>query len=173
MFDYERLKISVAEHLFKILRMYKKDDVHFFIQRWLDILRTYTDMENFVGFEPALPILPHLVPRAHAVLIVPTYNNHLPHIPGLSIFPMFPYRIMLQHTNITCNNSMEFLMLYLELTGVDFIGFTKRHYQEESWKSELRQRFPGLKIYGSRSYACFLRKVKVYRQRNSICPRRF
>jgi hypothetical protein len=165
MFDFERCKVLVMEHFFKALVPYKKpEETHFFIQRWLDILQSYTETKNFVGFHPSLPILSRLVPKANAVLVTPTYYKK-PHIGGglVSIIPRYLYSVNLQHRNIYCDAGLEFLMLYLEMTGIKLVGFYKNvSYQEEEWIRQLREKFPDLKIYGSASITSFLRKANTH-----------
>lgn len=163
MFDFHRLKARICEYYFKKFRLYNSiDSTKFFIQRWLDVLHSYTKLNNFVGFNPTLPVLLHIAPQARAVLIVPTFdklpNYKVPHF--VTIFPVYPYRIVLQHTNIYCDQGLEFLILYLELTGIKLVGLYKI-FQEEKYTHELQKKFPDIDIYGTHSYSSFIRQVKL------------
>lgn len=161
MFDFERLHHLIVEHYFKVFRLYTKQDLsQLFIQRWIELLLMYSKLKHFIVFEPTLPVLSHLKPFARAVLVTPNYYT-FPHYipPHTSLFPYCPYRIKFQHTDEFCQNSLEFLHLYLEMTDIRLVGFYQMSYKEQELITELQQKYPGILVYGSNSYPSFKRVV--------------
>lgn len=162
MFDFERQKQLVAEHYFKIFRSYKKpNEMKYFIQRWLAIIKTYCDEKGFITFDPDPPVFQRLVPRANAVAVV--YNTiamekcFVP--PQVSVIPYFPYRVILEHDTKQCSEQLEFLKLYLELTDIRLVGFHGLFFNEVRVISELQKQLPHLEIYGSKSFENFKRRA--------------
>lgn len=152
-----RIKVQIAEHYFKLFRQYNKmDEIRFFIQRWITIVETYAKVPHFVAFDPPVPVLNRLVPDAKGVVLVSFNYSKVPKLPRFtSVFPYYPFRIKLEHTDESCKIGLEFLHLYLELTGIRFLCVYELWYQRDKIIKELQERHPHLKIYTMPSYKSF------------------
>lgn len=152
---------QIQESLFKVLKCYgKSDETRLFIKKWLQMLYCYTSDRDFITFEPNPPVLSTLVPNAVAIMVIPYSSSKIPfRFRYLSIFPLFPFRIQMKHTDMPCQNQSDFLKLYIKLSGIRMIGFHSMTFQERSISEQLKKEFPYLKIYLSRSIYDFKRKL--------------
>lgn len=162
MFDFERLKVIVAEHYFKVFRLYNKpEQMGFFIRRWCELIHTYSKSHGFISFDPTVPVLNKLVPGAKAIILVPFPNtsiNYLPH--RTSVFPYYPFKVKKEIKDETCQIGLEFFHLYLELTGIRIVCIYNMRYQEDKIASELQEIYPDIELYGRGAYSSFTRKVQ-------------
>lgn len=164
MFDFQRLQVHVQEYYIKLFRPYNKpEETTYFIKRWLDLIRSYSTSKDFLSFDPTTPVLTRLKPKAKAVILIPFPNVQVHfHLPYTSVFPYFPFRIKKETHDETCNIGLEFLLLYLELTGIKTVCLYKMYScQEEKIVEELQEKFPDIEIYGKGSYDCFKKKVFI------------
>lgn len=170
----DRLQVQIAEHYFRLFRRYDKmDQVRFFIQRWIDVVQTYSKIPHFVAFDPPVPALNRLVSRARGVVLVPFNNSKVRRLPRFtSVFPYYPFRIKLEHTDECCKIGLEFFHLYLELTDIRFVCVYKMWYQQDKIIRELREKHPHVKIYTTASYKSFCAVMSNSLTRDSKSPRR-
>lgn len=164
MFDLQRNHSIIAEQYYKVLHSYHdKAQLSKFIQRWMDLLAMYSSQANFLYFEPSVPRLHRLVPQAVGLLIVSFSNTIVPHgLQGVSIIPLYPFRICYNLNTECSRDGMEMVRLYLQLTRVQLVGFYKISFAFQKLIPELQQDFPYLQIYGSSSFASF----------RSVCQRK-
>lgn len=157
MFDLERHKILIGEHFFKLFHSYRKPELaQKFIRRWLELLKVYSELPNFVSFGDRAPVLKRLQPNARAVLIVPFENTiHYFHNPRVSVFPLYPFRVQLTHKGICCKEGLELLLIYLEMTGIRLIGF----YDVVNYK-KIMESLPRATCYPPALFKYFCSKVK-------------
>lgn len=157
--DFAALKLLIVEHYFKVFRCYAKQDIYqLFIQRWLELLFMYCNLKHFVNFEPSVPVLRHLSPSATAILITPNYYMRPQYTPPyMSVFPYSPYRIVFEHKDEFCQNSLEFLHLYLDITDIRLVGFYQMSYKEHEIIADLQKKYPDIVLYGSKSFNSFKR----------------
>lgn len=162
MFDFQRLQIHIQEYYTKLFRPYNKpEETTYFIKRWLDLIRSYSTSKDFLSFDPTTPVLNRLKPKAKAVIVTsfPNVQVHF-HLPFTSVFPYYPFRIKKETHDETCGIGLEFLLLYLELTGIKTVCLYKMYScQEDKIVDELQEKFPNIQIYGKGSYDCFKQKV--------------
>lgn len=160
MFDFERVQLLVREHYFKLFRCYDKpEEIGYFVRRWLDLVRSYSSSKDFVAFDPKVPVLTRLVPRATSVILVP-FPNVKVHwgLPSTSVFPYFPFRVRKDTHDVCCRAGLELFLLYLELTGIRTVCLFRLYPgQEDKIVEELQQKYPDIKVYGKGSYDCFKR----------------
>lgn len=163
MFDFERVQLQIREYYFKLFRHYNKpEEIRYFVQRWLDIIRSYSEHKEFIAFDPPLPVLKRLVPRAQAVILVPFPNIQvrLRLGPYTSIFPYFPFRVKKVLHDETCRTELQFFNLYLDITGIRTVClYNFFHHQERNIMVELQKNYPDIEVYGKGSYDCFMRKI--------------
>lgn len=161
MFDLDRVKFYIAEEFLKRFRNRSKLRlVKRFIQRWLELLHTYSRIPDFVGFDSPAPILNLLVPRPTAVLIVPFDNCSEFIIPNVSVFPLYPFRVNLTYKSFCCREGLELLSMYLKITNVSIVGIRGIHNHRKIFKS-LKQKFPHLLCYPPALIVFFWRMIKV------------
>ena len=112
MFDFDRLQLYVQDHYFRLFRFYNKpDETKYFIKRWLEFLRSYSELKEFVSFDR--PVLKRLVPRAKAVILIMFPNVPIVlNSPFLSVFPYRPFRVKLETRDICPDVGLEFLHMY-------------------------------------------------------------
>lgn len=173
MFDFNRVQQQVHEYYFKLFRHYNKPDAtDYFIKRWLDLIRSYSVAKDFIAFDPTLPVLHRLVPRPRALVLVPFPNVQVSWGPHISVFPYYPLRVKKERHDVTCHAGLEFLHLYLELTGLRTLClYNFFPGQERRIVAELQDTYPGIRIYGKGSYDSFLRTTRFGRG-DSKCPSR-
>lgn len=161
MYDLERYKPTIAEFYIKVLHTYNKPELlRQFIEHWINILSTFVIKENFVTFEPTVPILKDLVPNARAVLVQTFPNKVVYGNPHISVIALFPFRVRYKHTTRCCSEGFEMLRFYLEITGIKIVGFHKvQNYDKLS--EQLRQCIPNLQIYGPRSISSFFKIARL------------
>lgn len=170
----DRLQVQIAEHYFKLFRRYNKmDEIQFFIRRWIDVVQTYSKLPHFVAFDPPVPVLTRLVSMANGVVLVPFNYSKVPKLPKFtSVFPYYPFRIKLEHTDESCKIGLEFFHLYLELTDIRFVCVYELWYQQDKITKELRERHPHIKIYTTASYKSFCAIMLNPLTRDSKFPHR-
>lgn len=133
----------------------------FFIKRWCELIHTYSKMNGFLSFDPTVPVLSRLVPQAKAIILVPFPNTCINYIPPrTSVFPYYPFKVKKETRDETCQIGLEFLHLYLDLTGIRIIYIHDMRYQEDKIASELQDKYPDIELYGKGAYSCFRRKVQ-------------
>lgn len=163
MFDFERAKPLIAEHFFKVLRTSEKtEDIQSFITRYLNWINSYCQQDGgFIGFDPSLPVPHHLVFRAQALLIVPFSNSKPSYVPPhTSVFPLYPFRVVLQKDNAPCEDSLTFLTLYLEIMDIRLVGlYRMKMHQQAKITAHLKETFPDIEVYGSNSFSYFKQRV--------------
>lgn len=171
-FQDDRLQVQIAEHYFRLFRRYNKmDETRFFIQRWIDVVQSFSKVPHFVAFDPPVPVLSRLVFGAKGVILVPFNNSKLPRLPRFtSIFPYYPFRIKLEHTDESCKIGLEFFHLYLELTDIRLVCVYKMWFQQDKIINELRERHPHIKIYTTASYKSFCTIMSNSLTRDSKFP---
>ena len=172
MFDFHRLQVRIHDHYFRLFRSYNKpEEASYFIKRWLELLRSHYEAKDFVSFDPPA-FLNRLVPKAKAVLLVKYPNVPLTYrSPFLSVFPYYPFRVKKETRDISCYTGLEFLHLYLELTGIRIICLYKIDFREElKIVSELQERYPDIKIYGKGTFDCFKKRLSKLSSGNLKCP---
>lgn len=153
MFDVDRHRLTIAECYFRLFRD-RKDDAQAFYQRWIDLLVMYAHMPRFVSFDPPVPLLHRLVPRAIAVVVVPFPNTRVPmSLRGVSIFPLYMFRVNYTSHMECCSEGKEFLHMYLQMSGIRLVGaFKVRHAH---LFTHLEETVPGVKCYGASSFNSF------------------
>lgn len=158
MFDIQVAQSVAADYYFRVLRYCEKtDQLQHFIDRWLQILHTYSQLDRFVGFETRVPLLNNIQPHAVGLLIVPFQTRY--RLTNISIIPLYPFRVRLEHKNVCCREGIEMIRLYLQLVDVEYIGFLNVSYID-NYVRELRHICPRVKIYGPDSYAVFKQKCR-------------
>lgn len=162
MFDFERFKVIVAEHYFKVFQLYNKpEQMGFFIRRWCELIHTYSKSKGFISFDPTVPVLSKLVPGAKAILMVPFPNTRINYLPRrTSVFPYYPFKVKKEIKDETCQIGLEFFHLYLELTGIRIVCIYDMRYQEDKIASELQDTYPDIELYGRGAYSSFRSKVQ-------------
>lgn len=145
--------VQIRDYFMKTFNRYRKpEETKYFIQQWLTALESYASEEGYIAFEPNPPILSKLVPNAIAVLVVPHFLTNVPfRFRHVSIFPIIPYRVKMKHTERPCTPQVEFLKLYLHLTGIRVVGFYKMSYYEKSVLPELPPVDVYLSVYNFKS----------------------
>lgn len=173
-FRDDRLEVQIAEHYFRLFRRYDKmDETRFFVKRWIDVIHSYSKMPRFVAFDPPVPVLNRLVSGAQGVILVPFNNSKVPRLPRFaSVFPYYPFRIKLEHTDESCKIGLEFFHLYLEMTDIRFVCVYKMWYQQDKIIKELHEKHPCVKIYTTTSYKSFCSVILNSLTRDSKFPRR-
>lgn len=162
MFDFQRLRIHIQEYYAKLFRPYNKpEETAYFIKRWLDIIRSYSTSKDFLSFDPTTPVLNRLKPKAKAVIVTSFPNVQLPfRLPFTSVFPFYPFRVKKEIYDEKCNIGLEFLVLYLELTGIKTVCLYNMYSRLENMiADDLQKKFPDIEIYGKGSYDSFKKKV--------------
>lgn len=157
MSDFDRLKLDIAEHYFKLLRPYDKmDKTRLFISRWLDVVKTYSKLPDFIAFDPTLPVLNRIVPRAKGVVLVPYPSIKVSRLPQYtSVFPYYPFRVKLEHKDESCKIGLEFFRMYLDITGIRIVCIYRMWYKEKEIVAELQETYPDIKIYTTDCYGSF------------------
>lgn len=161
MFDIQVAKSVVSESYFQVLRHCDKPDLlQHFIERWLEILKNYSGIPAFIAFESRVPLLNQIVPHAVGLLVV-SFDNDVRRLDDISVIPLYPFRVKLQYNNICCREGIEMIHLYLQLTGIRYVGF---HYKVREFANrpmrELSSTFPDVTVYGPDSYKTFLEKCR-------------
>ncbi|GBM82397.1 hypothetical protein AVEN_84825-1 [Araneus ventricosus] len=156
MFDIETSKKVGTDYFYKRLCSYgKKESLENLIRRWVRLLEDYSQYEHFITFEPKLHLL-QLKPRAVGVLFVPfpITKISLSYHP-ISVIPLYPSRVKLKYSPISCKEGFEILHLYFDLTDIQIIGFFKiPNYLYLI--SELKKGYPNAHIYDRLSFSSFL-----------------
>ncbi|GIY77307.1 uncharacterized protein CDAR_422831 [Caerostris darwini] len=161
MFDLQVAKLFVADYYFKMFHRYSKPDIlKKFIEKWNQLLEIYSRRQDFITFEPSIPILKGLKRRAKGIVIVPFPNTKLP-IPcnQISVFPLYPFRIQTAYNRFCCKEGLEVLYLYLDLTEIQYICFY-RVPQAAALTIDLQDRYPQICIYGPQSLKTFFTVCK-------------
>lgn len=164
MFDFGRVQLLIQEHYYRLFRGCEKpEETGYFIKRWLDLVRSHSTSPDFLSFDPTIPVLTRLVPKANTLIVVPFPNVKVGWgLPRTSVFPYFPFRIRKENNDVVCRAGLEFLHLYLELTGIRVVCLYRLYRgQEDRIADELQQKHPGLKVYGKGSYDSFKRIAVV------------
>lgn len=164
MFDFERVQLLIREHYYRLFRgCQKPEETGYFIKRWLDLVRSYSTSSDFLSFDPTVPVLTRLVPKAKTVIVVPFPNVKVYWgLPSTSVFPFFPFRVRKETNDVACRAGLEFLHLYLELTGIRVVCLYRLYPgQEDKIAEELQQKHPDVKVYGKGSYDSFKRIAVV------------
>lgn len=160
MFDFEQFKFIVRAYYFKLFRFYNKtDETLYFIKRWTEVVRSYSDLDDFISFDPPTPILNRLVSEPIAVTIVPHSYTRISRVPPrTSIFPYCQFVVKRKLNDSRCK-SLEFLHLYLELTGIRIVSLFNIYYDEDKIIKELQEKYKNIQVYGNKVYNCFYRRI--------------
>lgn len=168
MFDLERHKTVIGEHFFKALHHFgKPEGTEAFVRNWLELLSLYSNMDRFLSFEPKIPVIQRLVPRAVAVLVVAFENTVTPHLgDGVSVFPLYPFLVRLDYRNFCCREGFDMLVRYLELSEIQLVAVHRSIANPEKWIRELKSKIPKLQVYGPRSVFTFVKVARLRRRRD-------
>lgn len=127
MFELQRIKLPVSEFFLKVFKNHfkEKELIEKFIFEWLTALDEYSKLPNFIRFDSKIPILNRLNSKAKSLLIVPFDNVKVHYMKNVSILPLYPFRAQLTSRSICYNNGVKFILLYLKITKIMYVGFYK------------------------------------------------
>ncbi|KAG8175225.1 hypothetical protein JTE90_022648 [Oedothorax gibbosus] len=169
MFDVERQRMPIAEFYFRLFR-HRKEDARALYQRWIDLLIMYSQMPRFISFDPPVPLLHRLVPRAIAVVIVLFPKTRVPmNLRSISTFPLYPFRVNYTSHTECCSEGEEFLHMYLQSSGIRLVGVFSPTFQARFTHllTNLEEKMPRIQCYGPSSFDSF-RQVCRRRQRVKV-----
>lgn len=167
MLDLHRIRAVVAEKFFKIFHTYDKPDLSkSFTKRWMELLYLYSKVENFQSFHCKIPCLDKLVPNAKSVLVVQFEDSKAPALDGVSVFPLYPFRVLLKHKSICCKEGSELLCSYLKITGITVVGFYDvPHYKKIT--AVLKRSNPSLQCYPPSLFKYFRTRHKIHHKKRN------
>lgn len=160
MFEIKRVQQSITEHYFKLFKRYNKDHLcREFIEMWISLLCAYSKLPDFLRFESKIPILQRIQSPAKSVLIVPFENTEI-NVLNTTIFPLYPFRVQLKCRTVCCKEGLSLVLLYLQITNIEFIGF----YKISNYKciiEKIKSVNPKVKCYPPSSFKYFLKVNKA------------
>lgn len=161
MVDIRRLRVPIAEKFFKALHSYRKPDLtKAFIKRWIELLHEYSKIPTFRSFHSKIPHLENLSPEAESLLIVPFEDSKTPRLAKVSVIPLYPFRVYLEHKSVCCKEGLEFIQMYLTITSITLVGF----YDIKNYKKiieTLKASHPNVQYYAPSLFKFFCARNKA------------
>lgn len=161
MFDILSVKQDVILHYFKVFNDHQKPLVKKFINDWIYFLEIYSKIPNFIRFDKEIPVLTHLSPNIKTLIIV-QFQNEDEKFSNTSVFPICLFTAYLKNRNIVCKESLNILLLYLEIANIKYIAF----YKVTNYKkimSKIYEYNSTIKCYPPSSFYFFCKRHKIYK----------
>lgn len=158
------MKTEIVQFFIRIF-IDEKPNVKKFIRDYLNFIEIYSNMPNFIRFNKKIPVLKNLRPESRSLIVV-YFENEQERFFNTSVFPICLFTIYYKHKTAVCRDSMNLLLLYLEIANIETVSF--HGYDDDSWKDvmqKIKQYNHQIKCYPPTSfhYFCKFNKIKYIR----------
>lgn len=160
-FELFDLKTEIIHAFFRIFTS-EKLIVKKFISDYIDFVEMYSKMPNFIRFNKKLPILTNLQPECKSLILV-YFENEQESFFNTSVFPVCLFTAYFRHRVLICRDSINLLLLYLQIADITTVGF----YKLENWETvmqQIKKHNPKIKCYPPSSFHYFCKLNKIYKR---------
>lgn len=133
-----------------------------FISDYLDFIEMYSNMSNFIRFNKKIPVLTNLQPQFRSLIVV-YFENEQEYFCNTSVFPICLFTAYFRNKVLMCTESINLLLLYLEIANITTVGFYKL-YNWETFMSQIKKYNPKIKCYPPSSFYYFCKLNKIYKR---------